>query len=251
MADPSVCEPEYVLTIDQKSHFHNKCTKGESLSFTVMSESGKEDTGIAAVQFKRTEFGSWINYLGTTAKLVSKAVFGVRGIFLDEGMSFRNIGLCFTILRSVQLLQCCSGFAPNLFIQVVNNTQLEGFLKEIGFQPVPGTGLLETVASGFKFEAFMKRFKPQEQDGFVWRDNCTILECASIVAWQGTRGWNREIYDSHRYHHSSFTKNGRSLRPKSYKMFKFPINTDGQFVDQCARGLSILGIPTFYFQDHS
>jgi hypothetical protein len=36
-----------------------------------------------------------------------------------------------------------------------------------------------------------------------------------------------------------------------YTLFQFPIRTDGKFIDQCARGLSILGLPTFYFQDQS
>jgi hypothetical protein len=36
-----------------------------------------------------------------------------------------------------------------------------------------------------------------------------------------------------------------------YTLFQFPIRTDGKFIDQCARGLSILGLPNFYFQDQS
>jgi hypothetical protein len=36
-----------------------------------------------------------------------------------------------------------------------------------------------------------------------------------------------------------------------YTLCQFPIRTDRKFIDQCARGLSILGLPNFYFQDQS
>jgi hypothetical protein len=62
--------------------------------------------------------------------------------------------MLYNALFSAATSHCCSGFAPNLFIQVVKNTQLETFLKGIGFQSVPGAGLMETIESGFKFEAF-------------------------------------------------------------------------------------------------
>jgi hypothetical protein len=56
--------------------------------------------------------------------------------------------------------------------------------------------------------------------------------------------------DSFRYHHA-LALNVLCAWPMDFTLFQFPIRTDGKFIDQCARGLSILGLPNFYFQDQS
>jgi hypothetical protein len=93
MDDPPICEEGYFLTVDQKSQFREQCINGDTLSFTVLSENGKEDTIIAAIQHKPSDVGLWVHYFATSAKCVKKTVYGVRGVFLPEGQSFRSIGL--------------------------------------------------------------------------------------------------------------------------------------------------------------
>jgi hypothetical protein len=55
MDNPPICEEGYFLTADQKSQFCEQCINGDTLSFTVLSKNGKEDTIIAAIQYKRSD----------------------------------------------------------------------------------------------------------------------------------------------------------------------------------------------------
>jgi hypothetical protein len=75
-----------------------------------------------------------------------------------------------------------------------------------------------------------------------------VFECTSVVFWSGTCRWKRKIFDSFRYHHT-LALNALCAWPMDYTLFQFPICTDRKLIDQCARGLSILGLPNFYFQD--
>ena len=43
------------------------------------------------------------------------------------------MGLSFALLRAVQLLQCCHGWIPSLFIQVKMDTNLSRYLRRLGF----------------------------------------------------------------------------------------------------------------------
>jgi hypothetical protein len=88
MDDPPICEEEYVMTADQKSQFREQCINGDTLSFTVLSEKGKEDTIIAATQYRRSDVGAWVNYFATSAKCVKKAVYGGRGVFCQRNNLF-------------------------------------------------------------------------------------------------------------------------------------------------------------------
>jgi hypothetical protein len=40
------------MTQDQKKNFHLLCLEGESLLYNVFNEAGREDTAVAAAQFK-------------------------------------------------------------------------------------------------------------------------------------------------------------------------------------------------------
>jgi hypothetical protein len=80
--------------------------------------------------------GAWVNYFATSAKCVKKAVYGVHGVFLPEGQSFRSIELGFTLLRTIQLLQCVSAYTPTLHIQTNKESYLAKFLQKVGFKSV-------------------------------------------------------------------------------------------------------------------
>jgi hypothetical protein len=82
MDDPPICKEGYVLTVDQKSQFGEQCICGDTLSFTVFSKNGKEDTIIAALQYKHSDVSAWVNYFATSAKSVKKSVYGIRVFFV-------------------------------------------------------------------------------------------------------------------------------------------------------------------------
>jgi hypothetical protein len=66
----------YKMDIEQKKKFNKKCLHGEAFSVLVVTQTGTEDVVIAVVQFKRTSFGTWINFLCTSATIVRKSVYG-------------------------------------------------------------------------------------------------------------------------------------------------------------------------------
>jgi hypothetical protein len=69
MDDPPSFKEGYFLTADQKSQFREQCINGDTLSFTVLSKNGKEDTVIAAIQYKQSDVGAWVNYFATSANV--------------------------------------------------------------------------------------------------------------------------------------------------------------------------------------
>jgi hypothetical protein len=92
--------PEFQMNQDQKKNFRLVCLEGDTLSYNVFNKAGREDTAIAAAQFKQSLHGVWINCFAVTAKPASKAIYGANGGFLPDETSFRGIGLAFTLLRS-------------------------------------------------------------------------------------------------------------------------------------------------------
>jgi hypothetical protein len=65
------------------------------------------------------------------------------------------------------------------------------------------------------------------------------------VSWDLEQKWIAEFHGSYNLHHS-LHKNGKSTYPNASYICNLPIAVDGLYLDQCARGLSILGIPFFY-----
>jgi hypothetical protein len=96
----------YKMDIDQKKKFNKKCQHGEAISISVVTQTGTEDVSIAVVQFKRTSFGTCINFLCTSATKVRKSGYSAQGGFLAD---FCGMGIAFMLLRAVQLLACCNG----------------------------------------------------------------------------------------------------------------------------------------------
>jgi hypothetical protein len=179
MDDPPICEEAYVLTADQKSQFREQCINGDTLSFTVLSENGKEDTIIAATQYKRSDVGAWVNYFATSAKCVKKAVYGVRGVFLPEEQTFRSIGLGFTLLRTIQLLQCVSGYTPTLYVQASKESYLAKFLQKVGFKSVVSSDSSASDVSlgvaSVHYKLFRTQCQPHQSSGYVWRENMLVF----------------------------------------------------------------------------
>ena len=249
-------EHGYVFTQEEREKFRDTCMQGDTLSVTVLNETGKEDTIIAAVQFQRSAFGAWINFLATTNKNSSPAMFGIKGGFLPANTIFRGTGIAFTLLRAVQLLQCSYGFSPSLFIQVKLETHLARYLMKLGFAIVKRPGLppdiedVAIIAPGF--ERWEEEYLPQATsgNGIVWRkdEGFVVLEISKVVAWSKALEWTRSLCDSDKYHHTKGST-GLSTYPRTFTLCNTPFATDGKFLDQSARGLTMLGAPFFYCAD--
>jgi hypothetical protein len=61
-----------------------------------------------------------------------------------------------------------------------------------------------------------------------------ITACANTV----DGGWTRSILDTAKYQANGW--------PLDYRLFRFPFHAEAKYIDQCAKGLSILGSPFFY-----
>jgi hypothetical protein len=85
-------ETPYHFTNFERGNYRQLALQGDSLSVTVFNESGTDDTLIAAVQFKRTTFGAWINYICTTAKAADQSAFGKKVPFISNGLPFSEHG---------------------------------------------------------------------------------------------------------------------------------------------------------------
>jgi hypothetical protein len=164
-------EHAYIFSTEQKSTFRSCCLEGDTLSVTVLNETGKSDTLITASQFKRTEHGVWLNYIAVSDKQAKQNVYGAKGGFLTENTFFRNNGLGFTMLRTIQLMSCNYGNIPSLFIQVKLATNLAVYLRKIGFRIVKVPGLPVEVDSLAEESAGFARFQdtchPEASPGFV------------------------------------------------------------------------------------
>jgi hypothetical protein len=98
------------------------------------------------------------------------------------------------------------------------------------------------------FEYLNDSSSPANSPGYVWRtsnDGWIAMQCQEIVSWDLEQKWIAEFYGSYNYHHS-LHKNGKSTYPNASYICNLPIAVDGLYLDQCACGLSILGIPFFY-----
>ena len=183
-------------------------------------------------------------------------MWGTKGGFLPENTPFRGIGLAFSLLRAVQLLACCYGSRPSLYVQVRLDTALAVYLRGIGFNIVRMTGLHAAIADlavdSPGYAEFKEKCPPDATDGIVWRngEGLVVLECTEVVRWSRQQSWKPELFESYRYHHSA-GQTGLSTFPQDCTLFHYPIATDGLFQDQCARGLSFLGLPFFYCHDQT
>jgi hypothetical protein len=237
------------MTSIEKTKFRNLFLLGDSLSVTVFNESGSDDTLVAAVQFKRTPFGAWINYICTTEKKAYQNAFGNKVDLLPNGTPFRNMGLALTLLRAIQLLQCCNGHAPTLFIRLKDGFQIYGYLLSLGFYVSQAPGRCHDE---YAFTALQNGMNPITTPGFNWRmePGFVVLECKKIVSYSPEQQWKPTIFHSFEYRNKSRT-GGLSTWPDDYVLFYFPFETNGMFIDQCARGLSMLGSPFLYFQNQN
>jgi hypothetical protein len=75
------------------------------------------------------------------------------------------------------------------------------------------------------------------------------MQCIDVVSWNEEKKWKSEIFDSWKYHHTQ-SKNNKSTWPNAYHVCNLPVAVDGLFLDQCARGLTMLGMPFFYCQNN-
>ena len=231
----------------EKASFRWLALQGDILSISVLSESGYGDTIIAAVQFKRTPFGAWVNYICSSIKRADAEAFGKKEPFFPRGTPFRGMGLALTLLHSVQLLQCCNGHAPTLFIRVKVGLQLYAYLLSLGFSV---SQMHSKNLDEFAFTAFQAEMQPITTPGFHWQKDpdYVVLECKKNVCYSTEQQWKPTIFHSADYHHKN-KPGGLSTWPDDYVLFYFPFETNGKFIDQCARGLSMLGSPLLYFQN--
>jgi hypothetical protein len=168
----------FKFTTKETKEFGSVSKASELLYVTVLAENGKDDTIVAAIQFKREDDAVWINYIGTSPKVITVPVFGKAPDFPKADTPFRGMGLCLLLLRAVQLYQCCTANPPNLLIQVAPNTPLHKYLVNRGFQAIAGTPDARPSAMALQFIDFVKT-----RPGCVFKDDEELITlCLSHAA---------------------------------------------------------------------
>ena len=243
-------EAMYKMGDAELTSFHRLCTLGESLSITCLSENGKADNVVAAIQFKRTEHGAWVNYFCTSNKTVTSGAFGSKPGFLPFGTPFRCMGLGFLLLRSLQLLLACNMQPPTLYMRVQHSSELFQYLLDRGFVEAPEPS--EDVPQPH-LTRLSQSYDLTSGNGFLHRDigQPVVMVLTKLVSWTEKEHWRPPVLDTVRYHYTQANFFGLNHWPENVCVCGFPFKTDGRFIDQASRGLSFLGIPFFYHQDGS
>ena len=206
--------------------------QGESFFVTATCGQVFQDHLLAFVQFKRLPKFTYINFLATRTGTYSKELFGSRVPFMSEGQIFRKCGLALMLLRSIQLLTCCSGDNPFLFIQVRNGSYLQSYLIQMGF--VAMTEGLPTKPDGVRY---------------VEGSEYQCLGISSVVSPIAIENiWSRKFYSVNEYLPNHTKESGTELPhfPDEDIMAIFPMQVSGDYIDQAASNLVYLGHPFFY-----
>ena len=192
----------------------------------------KSDVALSAIQFcSLGEKGAFINFLVTKPGLAAKPLFGTRAPFLDENQKIRGIGLNMLLLRAVQFMQCCNADDPTLFIQVVKGSDLHAHLWKIGFKNAFGPDIdLIRFNSGVHY---------------VIDKKYVLLQAPEIVNPFGVNSlWTRQYYELGHYLPGQPAP-GRNLSDND-TLAVFPFEVSGNYMDQAASQLLVLGHPFFY-----
>lgn len=250
--------PDFTMSENEISTFNTNTKYGESLAVTVFNMKGNEDNIIAAIQFKRSPKGVWINYMGTSSLAVTGPIHGTAEDFLPIGSSFRKLGLGLMLLRAVQLYQVCTGGLPYLFVQVKEGSELAKYLLNRGFVSTSIVDIVDengNVSSSGNNEAVAySELCTQDatvREGTLYRDeNGYIILGLLDVAIQDTfsnRTWKHPELNTWTFVPDPKSSDTllKSTWPSSDLLFQFPFRTDANYVDQAGKGLLLLGCPFF------
>ena len=108
------------MNADESSNYAQMFRKNESFFITIVNEQGTSDNIIGGIQFKMSDGGTWINYMGVVDGEVKKSVFGSIVEQFEPNTNFRRIGIGLLLLQIVQLYACSKAFCPNLHIRATN-----------------------------------------------------------------------------------------------------------------------------------
>ena len=244
-------DAQFKMPLQEGKNFHEVFRKEESFHVIAYGEDGATDHILAGIQFRRGNSGVFINYIGTTAGTVEASVYGSKKYFLPAGTHFRGMGLSLLLLRVVQMYQACCGGSPNLFIQLKVSSHLYTYLNNHGFKEVhtyDETHDTESNNLTLAFEAFQEEIDMDRDRGCVLREaregyvTLGLMEVAYLNSDDGR--WKRPVINSWENY---YTENKKWL--ENVTMFHFPFQTDGRYIDQCAKGLLCLGTPFYYARD--
>ena len=202
-------EEMYYMSELELGSFHKLCTLGESLSITCLSENGKADVVVSAIQFKRTEHGAWVNYFCTSRKTVDVGPFGSKPGFLPIETPFRGMGLGFLLLRSLQLLLACNKQPPTVFMRVQHSSELFQYLLDRGFVEAPDPTNDEPLPH---FTRLTKSHEVTSSNGFLQRDllQPVVMVLTKLVTWTEKEYWRPPVLDTIKYHHTQTQSSGRN-----------------------------------------
>ena len=183
--------------------------------------------------------------------MVEASVYGSKKYFLPAGTHFRGMGLSLLLLRVVQMYQACCGGPPNLFIQLKVSSHLYTYLNNRGFKEVlkyDETHDTESNNLTLAFEAFQEEIDMDRDRGCVLREareGYVTLGLMKVAYLNNNDGrWRCPVINSWENY---YTENKKW--PDNVTMFHFPFQTDGRYIDQCAKGLLCLGTPFYYARD--
>ena len=236
----------------KKRQLHLAISYGEAFFINVFREDGKTQHILSLIQYKPFDFGAVINFLGTTEKPMNSQNHGTTQPFLEPDTSFRGLGLAVTLLRALQLHLCCQGHPPHLYIQSQSGSELESFLLRRGFVIYDGDGSVPNLGPDQSpLQYFKDKYKIQHDQGVVWHSDYVLLVLREVAFSKGQNSrWIQKVCPTWKYHRSQHSDHVLKF-PLEYPMFKFPFDVDGAYVDQCTKGLVILGCPFFFIQKQS
>jgi hypothetical protein len=142
---------------------------------------------------------------------------------MREDETYEGMGLALLLLRSVQLYLCCLDKVPQLYIQVVNGSQMHTYLLGIGFVIFTDNTMMATLkqCKGYRFSDDPK---------------CIVLRSGGINSPKKIADyWIRPKFDLKNYLRRPILPGDRFGYSKV--LFKFPFQVSGNYIDQTSSRL--------------